>query len=73
MASEMLSFQISIQVHLYSVVCTHSTLKSNEPDIYAIQEVFPQQENNIPFLENSSPLRKLQQLSKMSLQFLLGY
>lgn len=51
------------------MVCEHSALKSNEPGICAIKGVFPQQENKFPFLANPFPLQKLQQLSKMSLQF----
>lgn len=34
------------------MVCVHSALKSNEPDICAINGVLPQQENKIPFLAN---------------------
>lgn len=54
------------------MACEHSALKSNEPGICAIKTVFPQQENKFPFLANPFPLQKVQQLSKMSLQFPLA-
>lgn len=64
--------QVLRQVCLSSMICEHLALKGNEPGICAIKGVFPQQENKFPFLANSFPLQKLQQLSKMSLQFPLA-